>query len=94
MGHMVRPDQLDEVASAIVGITKELVDALEEADVVARRMQSVWAGDAANAHLDRHEVWRDDADLIARALHDLHHVLSSAHANYVAAVAANTAMWG
>lgn len=94
MAHVVQPEQVDEVATEILAVTKTLLAGIEEADVVARRMQSVWAGEAADAHLDRHEEWRADADLLLDALRELHKVLSGASANYSGAAAANTTMWG
>jgi WXG100 family type VII secretion target len=65
-------------------------------DDVERRvadLHPVWTGEAALAHAAAHRSWDTAAAQTQEALATLRSIASTAHANYLAASAANRRMW-
>lgn len=75
-------------------VTRQLLEAWEDADSAADRLHSTWAGDAATAHMAATDTWRDDVALMMTAMKEMHRALSTAHDNYASAADVNVQMWG
>lgn len=92
--YTVTPGELELLAADLERITRQIVDAIGDADNASHRLHGTWDGEAALAHADRHGKWSAHAQQMSAALAEIQQVLRRADANYTGAAAANVLMWG
>lgn len=90
---MVDLEQLAQLVERMARVQAQLGRVGEDADARVDQLQSDWSGTAASAQAAAHAQWRAGAAEVHEALAVLRAIVSTAHANYLAAVAASRRMW-
>ena len=94
MSHTVDLEHLDAVVSHLQAFDRRIEGELAELDARIDRLQAMWHGSAADAQHAAHRQWLEGAAKMRAGLQAMRLAGATAHANYSAAIAANTAMWG
>ena len=90
---LVDLDALEALVDRMARVQEQVARACADADARVRELSDSWTGAAAQSFAATHEQWRRAAVEVQDALVVLRSIASTAHANYVAAVAANRRMW-
>lgn len=93
MRYTVQTEELDSVIARMARFEEDLAQAIDNADARVQQMHVNWSGEAAEQQRAAHERWQADAVRMHAALRRLRAIAQSAHANYTATVATNSAMW-
>jgi ESAT-6 family protein len=86
-------DRLAELMVRMERCERQLVRTHEDVTQRVREMYGSWDGDAAQAQAAAQREWSAAAAQVHAALAGLRRIGSTAHANYLAAIAANRRMW-
>jgi WXG100 family type VII secretion target len=86
-------DRLAQLVDRMSRLEAQLVRVGDDADARVRVLHAGWSGAAASAQAAAHAQWRAGAAEVHDALVALRAIVSTAHGNYAAAVAANRRMW-
>jgi WXG100 family type VII secretion target len=87
---------LDKLLGAVERMRRFQEELARTHEVVERRVRGlhlVWTGEAATAQAVAQQHWSTAAGQVHEALVGLAAIASTAHANYLAAAAANRRMW-
>jgi WXG100 family type VII secretion target len=86
-------DRLADVVDRMDLFQAQLSRVGDHSRVRMAQVQASWTGAAANAHAAAHARWHAGASEVQEALAVLRSIVSTAHANYDAAMLANRRMW-
>ena len=86
-------DALDALVARMARLQDQVARVSEDADARVRDLHGSWSGTAASGYDTVHRRWRAGVSEAQDALVALRSIASTAHANYLAAVAANRRMW-
>ena len=92
-GYSVDTDALQDRITEMTSFEKTLERQLADLDRAISQLHITWIGEAAAAHREAHAAWRQGADDMKKAIAAMRDAARIAHANYQAAVSANTRMW-
>jgi WXG100 family type VII secretion target len=86
-------EQLAHLVERMSRLEAQLIRVADDAAARVQRVHADWDGAAASAQSAAYATWRAGAAEVHEALVTLRSIAATAHANYVAAVAANRRMW-
>jgi WXG100 family type VII secretion target len=82
------------VVNSLAAVDSQLSDVVVDLRWRVAQLHQVWTGATAAAHLEAHESWCASYAEMHQALLAMRSVVRVAAANYSAASAANSSMWG
>jgi WXG100 family type VII secretion target len=89
----VDPDALADAIQRMGEFMRHTESVVDEIDSLVTHLHQTWSGEAAAAHAQAHRHWSNGEATMREALKTLKTAGGTAHHNYTAVMAANTAMW-